>query len=91
MTDRIGIDAQIADQDLFVTKLQRSGCKQRVLEMEVAKLATLRDYKRIMEAKVPDAIPEMSVTHPDYDSHHDAYRSGWNACRNAMIRAAQEE
>ena len=44
--------------------------------------------------QVPRDIPEMSVTHPDYDSHHDAYRSGWNSCakitREAITRAAEQ-
>ena len=39
---------------------------------------------------VPVEIPKMSITDPDYDSHHDAYRQGWNACRKAMLRAAKE-
>jgi len=39
---------------------------------------------------VPGEMQVMSITDPDYDSHHDAYQQGWNACRNAMLRAAKE-
>jgi hypothetical protein len=39
---------------------------------------------------VPQDIPEMSVTHPDYDSHHDAYRSGWNSCAKRTREALRD-
>lgn len=61
MTDKIGIDEQIAHQEFRVNHYDG------FIDAEI--LATLRDYKRIQEAKKPDPVgsnkSEAAASHVD--------------------------
>jgi len=74
MTDKIGIDEQIAYQKEV---LQLHISKGFVVTQEDAILATLRDYKRIREAKVPEPVAWMDAhKFKLLNLHKDSVQSG---------------